>query len=270
MPRTLLIVNPRSGAGADAAEALVAAARERDVGTHVLRPGDDAAAIARANDVEILGVAGGDGSLAAVAEVAVERRLGFVCVPTGTRNHLARDLGLDRDDPVAALAAFANGIERRMDVGRLNGRLFLNNVSLGMYATLVHRRERHRRRSETFARLRAIAAVSANRQPSRLRLTIDGKPVEASVVLVANNAYRLEPLSLGERPRLDAGELHLYALSGLVRSSWDDSSGTAFTIACGTDRLPAAVDGEAALLDAPVEFRIEPLALRALVPRRPE
>ena len=86
-------------------------------------------------------MAGGDGSLAAVAAVAVERDLPFVVVPFGTRNHFARDVGLDRDDPLAALARLRDGRERRIDIGRVNGRAFLNNVSLGHYARLVHRRE---------------------------------------------------------------------------------------------------------------------------------
>ena len=77
-------------------------------------------------------MAGGDGSVAAVAGVAVERDLPLVVVPTGTLNHFARDLGLDLARPLAALDAFASGHhERRVDVGRINGRLFINNVSLG-------------------------------------------------------------------------------------------------------------------------------------------
>ena len=107
-------------------------------------------------------MAGGDGSLALVAKAAFERDLPFVCVPFGTRNHFARDLGLDRDDPIAALAAFG-GEERRIDLAWVNDRPFLNNVSLGMYARLVHHRERHRRRREALARLRAIAIALRRR-----------------------------------------------------------------------------------------------------------
>ena len=91
-------------------------------------------------------MAGGDGSLALVAQVALERDAAFVCIPFGTRNHFARDLGLDRDDPIGALRAFSAETDRRIDVGRADERLFLNNVSLGLYARLVHRREAHRRR----------------------------------------------------------------------------------------------------------------------------
>ena len=121
-------------------------------------------------------MAGGDGSLAPVAGVAIERELPFVCIPFGTRNHFARDLGLDRDDPIGALAAFVRREERRIDVGRANERVFLNNVSLGVYAQLVHRREHQRRRREAFARLRALAILALHRQP--LGITVDGEPVD--------------------------------------------------------------------------------------------
>src|SRR5947209_6301073 len=102
---SLLLVNPRSGRGAWSLEELVREARARGVEPHVLREGEDAAAVARSFGARVLGMAGGDGSLAAVAAVAVETGAAFVCVPLGTRNHLAGDLGLDRRDPVAALTA---------------------------------------------------------------------------------------------------------------------------------------------------------------------
>ncbi|HEV2901901.1 MAG TPA: diacylglycerol kinase family protein, partial [Gaiellaceae bacterium] len=197
-------MNPRSGDSSPSADELVAAAEERGIDAHVLGKDDDAGELARAADADALGMAGGDGSLAQIAEVAIERDLPFVCVPFGTRNHFARDIGLDRDDPVAALDAFG-GRERRIDVGQIAGDVFLNNVSLGAYATLVHRREHHRRRRAAFARLRALLLTLTTREP--LGLTIDGEPVEASVALVSNNDYMLEVLSLGERERLDEGQL---------------------------------------------------------------
>ncbi len=260
-----LIVNPRSGDGG--ADDLLAAARTHGIETHELRDGDDLPSLAREAPDGPLGMAGGDGSLAAVAAVAIERDLPFVCVPFGTRNHFARDIGLDRNDPVAALAAFADGDERRIDVGRVGDRLFLNNVSLGVYARLVHRREHHRRRSNAFARLRALAIAATERHPARL--TVDAEPLHARVVLISNNRYELTVLSVGERERLDEGRLHLYAPLGLLRSSWEERSAERFTVAAGGRRVRAAVDGEPVTLETPVEFRVEPRALRLLLPRSP-
>jgi len=254
-----LLVNPRSGDDRPTSDELVAAARARGIGTHVLQAGEDAASLARETDAEALGIAGGDGSLAAVAQVALERERPFVCVPFGTRNHFARDVGLDRDDPIASLAAF-DGLERRIDVGRAGERLFLNNVSLGMYARLVHRREHHRRRRETLARLRAWAILFTHRRP--LGISVDGEPAETRLVLIANNAYVVDLPSIGARDRLDEGLLHVYLLSGGV----EERTGTSFAIDADTHRLEAAVDGEPDVLETPLEFRIEPRALRVLVP----
>ena len=186
-----LIVNPNSGTESPSAEELRDAARARGVDVRFLEDGDDLQQLARDSGADVLGMAGGDGSLAAVAAVAIERDVPFVCVPFGTRNHFARDLGLDRDDPLAALAAFADGVERRVDVARAGKRLFLNNVSLGLYARLVHRREHHRRRRDALARLRALALTVTDRR-RRQRFTIDGKVVRARLVLVSNNRYALD------------------------------------------------------------------------------
>ena len=252
----LLIVNPRSGADAPSAEELSAAARERGIEPRVLGEGDDLVDVARRASADVIGMAGGDGSLAAVAAVAIEHDLPFVCVPFGTRNHFARDLGLDREDPIGALAAF-DGPERRVDVGRV-----------GLYARLVHRREHHRRRRDALARLRALALTLQNRR--RRLFTIDGEAVRARLVLVANNHYSLELLSLGERGRLDEGLLHLYVPHGFRRITWDERTATALEIGSPLPRIRAAIDGEPVELDTPLRFTIEPRALRVLVPRAPE
>ena len=207
--RQFLIVNPSSGTDSPTAEELRDAARARGVEVRFLEDGDDLQELAREARADVLGMAGGDGSLAAVAEVAIEQDVPFVCIPFGTRNHFARDLGLDRNDPLAALVAFDDGVERRVDVARANDRLFLNNVSLGLYAELVHRREKHRRRRDTLARLRALVLLARDRGRSD-HFVVDAK----------------------------AG------------------------------RLEAAVDGEPDVLQTPLEFGIEPRALRVLVPAR--
>ncbi|HYY04125.1 MAG TPA: diacylglycerol kinase family protein [Gaiellaceae bacterium] len=254
-----LLVNPRSGTASPTADELVAVARERGITARVLQAGEHAAELARGADARALGVAGGDGSLAAVAAVAVERDLRFVCVPFGTRNHFARDIGLDRRDPIAALDAYT-GHERRIDVGWANDRLFLNNVSLGVYARLVHRRERHRRRREALARARAWLAVLMQREP--FGITVDGVPVDAHLVLVGNNAYALDPPTIGARERLDGGILALY----VVRGGVDERRGERFVVDTRAGRIGAAVDGEPEVLATPIEFRVQPRALRLLVP----
>jgi diacylglycerol kinase family enzyme len=264
-----LIVNPRSGTDSPTAEELRDAATSRGVRVHLLADGDDLEALAREADADVLGMAGGDGSLAAVADVAIERDVPFVCVPFGTRNHFARDLGLDRDDPLAALGAFDDGIERRVDVARVGDRLFLNNVSLGIYARLVHRREHHRRRRDALARLRALALTLQDRR-RRQRFTIDGRLVRAPLVLVSNNDYTLDLLSLGERERLDEGQLHVYIPHGFRRITWEERSCTQLEIDGPQPRLRTAIDGEPVELDTPLRFRIEPLGLRVLVPPAPE
>lgn len=264
--RRLLLINPRAGTARPTTDELAEQARARGLDVQVLNEGEGPAQRAAAADVDVLGAAGGDGTLASVASVAVERSLPLVVVPFGTRNHFARDLGLDRNDPLAALAAF-DGIERRVDVGGAGERRFLNNISLGAYAKLVHRREHHRRRRQALAGMRALW-LGVRRRPG-VWVSVDGRALTARVVLVANNAYELSLLSIGARERLDEGRLYLYTASGLLPSAWQERVGTRFELDSPTGRLEAAVDGEPAVLETPIELTIEPGALRVLVPRPP-
>jgi diacylglycerol kinase family enzyme len=254
-----LLVNPRAGNDEPAAEELVEAAESHGIRTHVLREGENPAELARAAaEASALGVAGGDGSVGPVAAVALERDLPFVCIPVGTHNHFALDAGIDRDDPLGALRAF-EGEERRVDVGRLgDDRVFLNTVSFGLYAELVA--EEHRTRS------RIRAAVRLVFRGGDVRLAIDGEPVTARIVVVGNNVYRLHPLEVGTRPRIDEGILHLGIARGLLPWSWEERRAERFTIDADAQSLDIAVDGEAMRLRPPVELRVEPRALRLLVP----
>ena len=258
-----LVINPHSGGSRPTPEELEDAARERGITVHVLGEGDDVEALARETDAEVLGMVGGDGSLAAVAAVAVERDAPFVCVPFGTRNHFARDVGLDGNDPLRALGAF-DGSERRVDVGLVGERVFLNNVSLGVYARLVHRRERHRRRRELAARAHALWLSLRDRSPGAF--LVDRQVVSARVLLIANNAYTLSPLSIGERERIDTGLLHLYVANGVLPRAWDERSAERFTVDSDRNHVRAAIDGEPALLETPIEFSVAPRALRLLFP----
>jgi diacylglycerol kinase family enzyme len=259
-----LAINPSSGDDSPSADELAEAARGRGIDAHVLGDGENPGEVARAASAEIVGMAGGDGSLAAVAAVALDTDAAFVCVPFGTRNHFARDVGLDRDDPLAALAAFGDGVERRVDVGRVNGRLFLNNVSLGVYAGLVHRREQHRRRGEALARMRGLLAVAQHRH--RLRLRVNGEELVARVLLIGNNSYELSLFTLGERERLDRGKLQLWAAAGVFPTAWEERIDARFTIELSVRTVRAAIDGEPAVLEPALEVESLPGALRVLLP----
>jgi diacylglycerol kinase family enzyme len=261
---SLLLINPRSGDDSPSADEVAAAARTLGVEPRFLEKGDDPGQLARQSGAEIVGIAGGDGSLAAVAAAAIDLGAAFVCIPFGTRNHFARDIGLDRGDPVAALGAFSAGAERRVDVGRVGERLFVNNVSLGVYARLVHRREHRRRRGEALARLRALAAVARHRHA--LHASVNDEAVRARVIFVGNNRYELSLFTVGERAQLDAGELCLWTAAGWLPSAWEERTGRSFRIETGGTRVRAAIDGEPAVLEAPFEVESLPGALRLLLP----
>ena len=192
----------------------------------LLSEDDDAEALARAAPGP-LGMAGGDGSIAPVAGVAVEEDRPFVCIPFGTRNHFARDLGLDPEDPIGALAAF-DGEERRVDIGRVGESWFVNNVSLGLYASFVHN-PAQKTRSRVVAALRMLpAAFGRSRKPLDFSLEVEGKREHRSalVVLVANNGYTMRSMAeLGRRESLDEGELHAYVIEAVAVARSSGSSG---------------------------------------------
>jgi hypothetical protein len=138
--RGALLMNPRSGGGRVGRFDLENEARLRGITPILLEPGDDLRALAEGavtDGADVLGMAGGDGSQALVADVARRHGVAMVCVPAGTRNHFALDLGLDRDDVVGALDAFGEAVERRVDLACVEDRVFVNNASLGIYATVV-------------------------------------------------------------------------------------------------------------------------------------
>ena len=136
----VLICNPWSGGGKVEQFGLVELANELGVETVMLDHGLDLEQLARdaiARGADCIGMAGGDGSQALVASIAVECGIPFVCVTAGTRNHFAQDLGLDRNDPRTSVHAFRDAVERRIDYATVNDRFFVNNVSLGVYAAIV-------------------------------------------------------------------------------------------------------------------------------------
>ncbi|MBG7604181.1 MAG: hypothetical protein IZT58_06015, partial [Actinobacteria bacterium] len=165
--RPTLIINRWSGDGGAKRVGLEEACQAAGITTVMLEPEDDLAQLARdaiANGADAIGMAGGDGSLATVAAVAVEKGVPFFCVPVGTRNHFALDLGLDRDDPLSALDALSNGDLVKIDHGIAGGQFFLNNVSLGVYAQAIHHGEYRDNKKTTMAETFAAAAASSDDQ----------------------------------------------------------------------------------------------------------
>jgi len=275
--RPVLFINPRSGGGKAARARLAERARDTGIEALVLDPGQDLAALAgeaAAAGADALGMAGGDGSLAVVAAVAAARGIPFVCIPAGTRNHFALDVGVDRHDVTGALDAFTGGVERRIDAAEVNGRMFLNNVSLGLYAEAV--------RSPAYrdAKVRTLLETAAEVMgPAAGELALDladdlgHEHRHPAVVLVSNNPYAVDrPLAPGTRPALDSGQLGIIVL---------DAPGDSPRVPGRAWRAPrlevnapapvhAGVDGEAVDLEPPLRFASRPASLRVRIsPRHP-
>ena len=278
--RPVLFVNPRSGDGKATRVGLVEQAEARGIPTAELRPGDDLERLVRdavARGADGLAMAGGDGSQAVVATVAAEHGLPYACIPSGTRNHFALDLGVDREDVVGALDAFVDGGERVVDLAEVNGRVFVNNVSLGIYAEAVQQAGYRQRKIRTLLATVPLVVSPAGECPP-LRWTTPGGRVKVgpAVVLVSNGQYRLGGAAgAGSRPSLDDGLLGVTVLD--PRSSTSDGPGgplpwrqftAAEFVVDSQGSVPAGIDGEAAVLGAPVRFRSRPAALRVRIARR--
>ena len=269
----VLFWNPRSGGGKATRFDLPREARARGVEPVELQPGDDLeelveSAVAHGSDA--LAMAGGDGSQAVVAALAAKHDLPYACIPAGTRNHFALDLGVDRDDVVGALDAFVDGGERCVDLAEVNGRVFVNNVSLGVYADAVQRPEYRD------AKIRTLVATLPEAHDEGLGLRWpgpDGRPADsAAAILVSNNLYRLgRAVASGTRPRLDAGVLGVAVLDDpaghLHTHPWQEWTVPTFEV--DSDRaVSAGIDGESAVLDPPLRFASRPGALRVRIARR--
>jgi diacylglycerol kinase family enzyme len=270
--RPVLFVNPASGGGTAARVGLAEEADALGIRCVGLEPGGDLAGLVReaiGEGADALGMAGGDGSMATVAAAAADHGLPFVCVPAGTRNHLARDLGVARNDPIGALAAFTEGVERRVDVGEVDGQVFLNNVSMGIYGDAVqlpgYRSAKLRTLLQTAEQ---VLGPSAAAPPLSLADDRGREHSHPAVLLVSNNPYALErPLVPGTRPRLDTGCLGVVVLGR--PSEPPHRAGRAWTAtrlevgAAGA--VHAGRDGEAITLDPPLHFVSRPGALRARI-----
>jgi diacylglycerol kinase family enzyme len=282
--RPVLFINPRSGDGKAARYGLAEAARSRGIRPVELQPGEDLEKLVRAavaDGADAVGMAGGDGSQAVVAAVAAEAGLPYACIPSGTRNHFALDLGVDREDVVGALDAFVDGGERVVDLGDVNGRVFVNNVSLGIYAAAVQ--QPGYRAAKMRVILRTLPEVvgprgevdAARADSPELRWVTPGGRDKggAAVILVGNGQYRLGGAAgAGTRPAVDEGALGITVLAppGPTSSGpggrlpWRQWSAPEFRVDADGP-VPAGIDGEPAVLDPPVLFRVRPGVLRVRI-----
>jgi diacylglycerol kinase family enzyme len=265
----VLFMNPRSGGGKATRFHLADEARKRGIEPVELKPGDDLWELVRnavASGADALAMAGGDGSQAIVAAVAAEHGLPYACIPAGTRNHFALDLGVDRDDVVGALEAFVDGRERIVDLAEVNGRVFVNNVSLGLYAESVQRKGYREAKIRTILETVPDVLGPAGRPLDLEWKGPDGARHEsAATILVSNNRYRLGTLiGSGTRPRMDENVLGVAAVEGAGGERLLEWSAPEFEVG-SHEEIAAGIDGEAVKLAPPVSFRMRPAALRVRI-----
>jgi diacylglycerol kinase family enzyme len=240
----------------------------------------------------IVVAAGGDGTVSAVASCLAATGVSLGVLPLGTLNHFAKDLGIPLETG-AALQVIARGRTVDIDLGEVNGRLFINNSSLGLYPRIVRDRELQQRylgRGKWRALL--TASLHALRRYPVLSVDIDvnGERLQrrSAFVFIGNNEYHMEGFEIGERAQLSAGELSLYvtqrtgrfgllrlalrALTGRLEQArdFDMLTATSFTVRPHQRRIRVATDGELQLLATPLHYRIRPACLRVIVPAAAE
>jgi diacylglycerol kinase family enzyme len=295
----VVLLNAASGGGNDAALAARVAGLFESVGVtadvRLVHGGDDLgatvqAAIARRPDAIVAG--GGDGTVSTVAAALAGGPIALGVLPLGTLNHFAKDMQLPLElEP--AIERIARGELRRIDVGEVNGRVFINNSSLGLYPDIVRERERQQRR---LGRGRWPALVWATIGALRrfpfltVRLSVDGREGlrRTPFVFIGNNVYRMEGFAIGERERLDSGCLSLYvaqragrlrllllalrALFGKLEQArdFDAMRAAEIDVESRRRRLRVATDGEITAMAPPLRYRIRPASLTVIAGGPPD
>ncbi len=218
-------------------------------------------------------MAGGDGSQAAVATVAAEHDLPYVCIPAGTRNHFAADLGVDRSDIAGALDAFQKGTEHRIDLARVNGWVFVNNASMGFYGKLVQSQAYRDAKLRTAIEM-LPELIGPETESFDLRFTgPDGSSFpNAQLLLVSNDPYEIErPATARTRGQMNGGRLGVIVVHmGPPLPRWREWSAPTFRVD-SAEPVEVGLDGEAVIIDPPLLFESWPSALRVRVvaPRGP-
>ncbi|MGH2539678.1 MAG: diacylglycerol/lipid kinase family protein [Actinomycetota bacterium] len=286
----VLLMNPKSGGGKAVTFDLERECRDRGIEPIVLGPGDDLLALAEdavTRGADVIGMAGGDGSQALVGTVASAHGIPHVVIPAGTRNHFALDLGIDRDDVVGALDAYSDGVDRTIDLAEVNGRVFVNNATLGLYAKIVQSPEYRDAKVQTSLEM-LPELIGPDAEPLDLRFTGpegEGVPT-AAVILVSNGPYELQRAQgRGTRERLDDGVLGIATLTVSSASDmqklislqaagrldrfegWREWTVERFEVRSGGP-VDVGVDGEALSMDPPLVFVTRPGALTIRISRR--
>jgi diacylglycerol kinase family enzyme len=248
----------------------------------------DATRRALADHADTIVAGGGDGTLNTVASAVADTEVTVGILPLGTFNHFAKDLGIPLDLD-AAVATIAAGRTRRVDAGSVNGHIFLNNSSFGLYSKLVEERRKQQQRlgrGKWSAFAWSTLAVLHRYPVVHVRLIVKGRELErrTPLVFVGNNVYEMEGFRIGKRARLDSGELSLYvprrtgrlglfllalrAVLGRLHRDHDFDAFTTDELHMDTRRksVRVAVDGEVIRLLPPLHYRIRPGALRVLAP----
>ena len=289
-----VIINAGSGAGhkAEVQRRLAEAFKATGVDARISLAGNGAEVVklaqhAARSDAETIVAGGGDGTINSVAAAVIDSGKTLGVLPFGTMNHFAKDLHipLDLEEAVATIVA---GHANRVDVGEVNGRIFLNNSSLGLYPRIIREREKQQRLGwgKWPAYIWAALAVLRRYPFLEVRVSVDGKELTGRTpfVFVGNNEYEMERLNIGSRACLDKGELSLYitnrtgrlglirlalrALLGGLRQEKDFLALGTREIWIGTKhkRLRVALDGEVTIMEPPLHYRVRPGALRVLAP----
>ena len=246
----------------------------------------DLAREAARGDWKVIVAGGGDGTMNTVSSVVVDSEKVLGVLPLGTLNHFARDLGIN--DIESAARAIVAGHTMNVDVGDVNGRIFLNNSSLGLYPTIVRERQKNQKLGSGKWPAFLWAALTALRRYPFLDLSlrVDGKEFHRRTpfVFIGNNEYEMESFNIGSRACLDRGQLSLYmtyrtgrwglvrlalrALLGRLRENKDFMalSTNEVTIETRRQRQRVAFDGEVDIMQTPFHYRVRPHALRVIVP----
>ena len=294
-----VIVNATAGAGLSAdwartlEEKFAAAGLQAQV--RVVEKGSDIEPTVRAavkDGAQIVVAGGGDGTVSAVAAGLVDTEVTLGVMPMGTLNHFAKDLGIPLDQD-QAIAVIAGGRRLDVDTGEVNGRIFINNSSLGLYPDIVRERE-HRQRRLGHSKWRSLfeASITAARRFPVLTVEVEvkGKTLlrRTPFVFIGNNEYTMEGFEIGERAALNQGTLSLYLTHRMGRfgllqlafmalfkrlqqaRDFDMLTARQFVVRTRHQRLRVATDGEVTMMDTPLRYRLRPGALRVLVPDNKE